>query len=250
MFESVAGSTVRPADCAYAKDLQMQAFQERLKGFEPSTFCMASSCSAPESAPKCLQIRRISGPYTRSDFQELRQITGGSDKERTMSHADQPCCAARALWASAGPVRASAARHSCYSGRKSGTAAPVGEGARPSAPAHRRRGLLFCLSREAAATSQLRTRSLTLAIRPQQAPRHGPGDSSVSRIATLRSESPRLLSAGESGSVDASAAFWEHRLSRGEAPYPGARRASCRKEAACSERLGLERPSSGTVLGT
>jgi hypothetical protein len=81
----------------------------------------------------------------------------------------------------------------CYSGRKSGTAAPVGEGARPSAPAHRRRGLLFCLSKEAAATSQLRTRSLTLAIRPQQAPRHGPGDSSVSRIAAAAARRPTIV---------------------------------------------------------
>ena len=30
---------------------------KRLKGFEPSTFCMASSESAPEVTLKCLQIR-------------------------------------------------------------------------------------------------------------------------------------------------------------------------------------------------
>jgi len=53
-------------------------------------------------------------------------------------------------------------------------AAPGGEGARRSAPAHRRRGLLICLSTEAAATSQLRTRSLTPAIRPRQQPGRRP----------------------------------------------------------------------------
>jgi hypothetical protein len=31
---------------------------KRLKGFEPSTFCMASSSSTPEIVAKCLQISR------------------------------------------------------------------------------------------------------------------------------------------------------------------------------------------------
>jgi hypothetical protein len=35
-----------PADCGHEKDLQMQAFWKRLKGFEPSTFCMASRRSS------------------------------------------------------------------------------------------------------------------------------------------------------------------------------------------------------------
>jgi hypothetical protein len=33
-----------------------RARRTRLKGFEPSTFCMASSSSRSQIAPKCLQI--------------------------------------------------------------------------------------------------------------------------------------------------------------------------------------------------
>jgi hypothetical protein len=39
------------ADCAREKGLQMHAFAKRLKGFEPSTFCMASSTCASRLAP-------------------------------------------------------------------------------------------------------------------------------------------------------------------------------------------------------
>jgi hypothetical protein len=53
-------------------------------GFEPSTFCMASSCSAPEIVPKCLQIGGIQRALRQDGFQELRRNTGGLDKERTM----------------------------------------------------------------------------------------------------------------------------------------------------------------------
>jgi hypothetical protein len=38
----VPGDATAPADSAHEKDLQTQVFQKRLKGFEPSTFCMAS----------------------------------------------------------------------------------------------------------------------------------------------------------------------------------------------------------------
>jgi hypothetical protein len=44
---SVRRGANAPGDGAHEKDLQIAAFSERLKGFEPSTFCMASSCSAP-----------------------------------------------------------------------------------------------------------------------------------------------------------------------------------------------------------
>jgi hypothetical protein len=40
------GDANAPADCANEKGLQMQAFSKRLKGFEPSTFCMASRRSS------------------------------------------------------------------------------------------------------------------------------------------------------------------------------------------------------------
>jgi hypothetical protein len=46
----VPGDANAPADCAHKKGLQGRPFWKRLKGFEPSTFCMASrtcvSCSA------------------------------------------------------------------------------------------------------------------------------------------------------------------------------------------------------------
>ena len=50
---------------------------ERLKGFEPSTFCMASSRSAAPRMQKCLQIG-VSGRLDRTlPFQELCGDTGG-----------------------------------------------------------------------------------------------------------------------------------------------------------------------------
>ena len=77
-----------PADCLNEKDLQMEAFSKRLKGFEPSTFCMASSRSAAPRPQKCLQIS-MSGRLNRTlAFQELCADTGGLDNERTMSDAD------------------------------------------------------------------------------------------------------------------------------------------------------------------
>jgi hypothetical protein len=54
------GDANAPADCAHEKDLQMQAFSKRLKGFEPSTFCMASSRSAQENHGEMPANRRIS----------------------------------------------------------------------------------------------------------------------------------------------------------------------------------------------
>ena len=43
------------ADCRHRKDLQINAFRKRLKGFEPSTFCMASRTWCPGRPGKVLQ---------------------------------------------------------------------------------------------------------------------------------------------------------------------------------------------------
>src|SRR5919106_1233764 len=43
------------------KTCKCRPFAKRLKGFEPSTFCMASSSSTPEIVAKCLQISRYHG---------------------------------------------------------------------------------------------------------------------------------------------------------------------------------------------
>ena len=45
------------ATVATKKTCKCRLFTKRLKGFEPSTFCMASSCSRLHSAAKYLQIR-------------------------------------------------------------------------------------------------------------------------------------------------------------------------------------------------
>jgi hypothetical protein len=44
------------------KDLQIQAFLKRLKGFEPSTFCMASRAHGSRSLRISLQTRGVLGP--------------------------------------------------------------------------------------------------------------------------------------------------------------------------------------------
>jgi hypothetical protein len=49
----------------------MQAFSKRLKGFEPSTFCMASSCSRLQGGPNYLQIHRFRRTSATMAFQEL-----------------------------------------------------------------------------------------------------------------------------------------------------------------------------------
>ena len=56
---------------------QLQAFSKRLMGFEPTTFCMASSRSAAPRIQRYLQID-ISGRVDRAlAFQELCTVTGG-----------------------------------------------------------------------------------------------------------------------------------------------------------------------------
>jgi hypothetical protein len=54
-------------------------------GFEPTTFCMASSRSATPRAEKRLQIATCGRLDTRFAFQELCGDTGGLDKEQAMS---------------------------------------------------------------------------------------------------------------------------------------------------------------------
>jgi hypothetical protein len=44
--------------CWKAPQIWGFAFRKRLKGFEPSTYCMAISSSLLQTTPKCLQIRR------------------------------------------------------------------------------------------------------------------------------------------------------------------------------------------------
>jgi hypothetical protein len=70
------------------KDLQMRQFRKRLKGFEPSTFCMASSRSAAPSVEKPLQIGASGRLDGRFAFQELCAVPWGLDNEQTMSDAD------------------------------------------------------------------------------------------------------------------------------------------------------------------
>jgi hypothetical protein len=50
------------SDCPKQKGLQMQAFLERLKGFEPSTFCMASRTCASRPAPNNAANKPFSAP--------------------------------------------------------------------------------------------------------------------------------------------------------------------------------------------
>ena len=77
-----------PTGCVNEKTYKCTPFQKRLKGFEPSTFCMASSRSAAPRMQKCLQIG-VSGRLDRTlAFQELCADTAGLDNERTMADAD------------------------------------------------------------------------------------------------------------------------------------------------------------------
>jgi hypothetical protein len=70
------------------KTCKCRPFRKRLKGFEPSTFCMASSRSAAPRVQKCLQIG-VSGRVDRAfAVQELCADAGGLDNERTMSDTD------------------------------------------------------------------------------------------------------------------------------------------------------------------
>jgi hypothetical protein len=57
---------------------------KRLKGFEPSTFCMASSSSVSQINAKCLQMGRYLAAQLQDGFQEFRRKRRGLANERTM----------------------------------------------------------------------------------------------------------------------------------------------------------------------
>jgi hypothetical protein len=102
------------------KDLQMQAFSKRLMGFEPTTFCMASSTFGRYRPTTYLQTGAFRGLDRRLCFVELGGNTGGLDKQRTMSHGRPTVLRSarslglcRACPGVRGPAR------SCYSGRRS-----------------------------------------------------------------------------------------------------------------------------------
>jgi hypothetical protein len=64
----VPGDANAPADCTYEKDLQTQVFRERLKGFEPSTFCMASRTCGADPTRICLQTGDFWAPGADEGF--------------------------------------------------------------------------------------------------------------------------------------------------------------------------------------
>jgi hypothetical protein len=82
------------------KTCKCRPFAKRLKGFEPSTFCMASSTSAAPRMQKRLQIDASGRLDGRFGFQELRGDTGGLDNERTMSDSDGGTNDEVATWSS------------------------------------------------------------------------------------------------------------------------------------------------------
>ena len=57
---SVRYDAEAPADCQHEKDLQTQGFSKRLKGFEPSTFCMASRTCSSDAMRKVAANRLFS----------------------------------------------------------------------------------------------------------------------------------------------------------------------------------------------
>ena len=59
------------ADGAHEKTCKRRPFRKRLKGFEPSTFCMASSCSLVQNAPEYLQNQGFWLTSTTMAFQEM-----------------------------------------------------------------------------------------------------------------------------------------------------------------------------------
>jgi hypothetical protein len=72
------------ATAATKNTCKTRVFRKRLKGFEPSTFCMASSCSRLQRAPKSLQICGFLRMSATMAFQELPRNRSGLDKEETM----------------------------------------------------------------------------------------------------------------------------------------------------------------------
>jgi hypothetical protein len=76
--------------------------KKRLKGFEPSTFCMASRCPGSSKRPNSLHFRGSASCRPASAFHELRPIAVGLDTEWTPK---------RRRWALSG--RADRRRTSC-----------------------------------------------------------------------------------------------------------------------------------------
>jgi hypothetical protein len=130
-------------------------FRERLKRFEPSTFCMASSKSVRHRPAKCLQTDNSDEVDRGLWFLELCGDTGGLDNERAMSHADTRA----AKGGSHGP------RRGCpgFAPSRHVPATPVGEvrngywGRRRRSPVHsgphRRRGFASACAREGAVST-------------------------------------------------------------------------------------------------
>jgi hypothetical protein len=75
-FRSPATQTHSPPDDA-KKTCKYRPFRERLMGFEPTTFCMASSRSAAPRMQKRLQIGMSGRLDATLPFQELCGDTGG-----------------------------------------------------------------------------------------------------------------------------------------------------------------------------
>ena len=58
------------------KTCKRRPFRKRLKGFEASTFCMASSSSVPNESRKCLQTADFEQPDGGLGFRKSRGDTG------------------------------------------------------------------------------------------------------------------------------------------------------------------------------
>ncbi len=90
-----------PADCVNERGLQCRPFEERLKGFEPSTFCMASRTWGRNLVTNCLQ----SGSFWRAravtvarEFTPIYDGLGtewGPGRETGVDSARPLTCAAR-----------------------------------------------------------------------------------------------------------------------------------------------------------
>jgi hypothetical protein len=176
-------------------------------GFEPTTFCMASSRSATPRAEKRLQIATCGRLDTRFAFQELCGDTGGLDKEQAMSDP-QRLVGGRVRTSLSSPPRL----------RQSGSpipAAPTREGPRRTTPAiHRRRG-----STSACPRDQLRRRRRSRQLRAPAAPaaRAGPGWGQLCR-APAGDDMHGIATAVARGRVREDGSLAEHAPSAGSAP--------------------------------
>src|SRR4051794_26612019 len=82
-YHWVLGHANAPADWRTKKVCKRRPFRKRLKGFEPSTFCMASSRSAQENHGEMPANRRISASLMPGrGVQQLRRIIRGLVRNR------------------------------------------------------------------------------------------------------------------------------------------------------------------------